>query len=772
MGDNKTYRDYFAIDEKYYASVTAKLIEEGKVSWKQFYPHETFVDLLEKTHVILSGKETRSLWVEGAYGTGKSHAALTVKSLLEASDEEIRAYFDDYGLNKDLGEKLIADKNNGQLIAIHRIGSASIHSDDDLIIAIQESLLAALEQHHIEKRGESSLREAALKWLEKEANKNYFSTLIAEEKYAWEFSGKTIDTVIEGLKSNDKNLCANLMHSLLKVAKDNGILALRLDAQGMADWIRTIIKENNLNAILFIWDEFTEFFQNNRNSLTGFQTLVEVSESAPFYFMIVSHESRSLFATADDAKKILGRFMPPVKIELPENMAFRLMAQAMKRTSDPALAEEWKIYANDLNESLAEARQIITESSRKYGFGEKTHLQSEDLQRIVPIHPYAALLLKHISVVFSSNQRSMFDFIISNDMKSKGFKWYIENFGPLDSKNFLTVDMMWEFFCVQGQSGLTDDVRTILDSYNLVDNDRFNDDEKRVFKTILLLQSLSQRVGNVELLKSNDRNIDLAFAGTEWPQYKAHSIADKMVKDQVLFKRPAGNRTEYIVALNTNDHSEIDKLKEEMRKEKKTKSLVIDAGLPMVLSLPKAYSNRYEVTSVTVEDFTKMTNLMSQQEWNGKFPVMLSFALNEAEGEQIKNLVEQNVKSGKNQELIFIDASLSPMGVDNYDRYVESMAYSRYYAKSDSKQAEGFNRQADDALKAWVSKVQNGSFVLYNKDNLSGLRCANMQVLVDELKKIDRHVYPYGLEQYNVTDSNFAHPKQACSNAWQGNVTY
>ena len=35
--------------------------------------------------------------VEGAYGTGKSHAALTVKSLLEASDDEVRAYFDDYG---------------------------------------------------------------------------------------------------------------------------------------------------------------------------------------------------------------------------------------------------------------------------------------------------------------------------------------------------------------------------------------------------------------------------------------------------------------------------------------------------------------------------------------------------------------------------------------------------------------------------------------------------------------------------------------------------
>ena len=51
---------------------------------------------------MLSGKDSRSLWVEGAYGTGKSHAALTVKSMLEASDDEIRAYFKDYGLRMTL----------------------------------------------------------------------------------------------------------------------------------------------------------------------------------------------------------------------------------------------------------------------------------------------------------------------------------------------------------------------------------------------------------------------------------------------------------------------------------------------------------------------------------------------------------------------------------------------------------------------------------------------------------------------------------------------
>lgn len=101
------YNQYFQIDPKYYAAVTADLIEQGKVSWKGFYPHETFVKLLETTYRVLSGQATRSIWVEGAYGTGKSHAALTVKSLVDATAEEVVEYFDDYGLNTTLRDKYV-----------------------------------------------------------------------------------------------------------------------------------------------------------------------------------------------------------------------------------------------------------------------------------------------------------------------------------------------------------------------------------------------------------------------------------------------------------------------------------------------------------------------------------------------------------------------------------------------------------------------------------------------------------------------------------------
>ncbi|MBQ1298054.1 MAG: hypothetical protein IIY21_28705, partial [Clostridiales bacterium] len=210
-----------------------------------------------------------------------------------------------------------------------------------------------------------------------------------------------------------------------------------------AAWIKSIIEDNQLQAILFVWDEFTEFFQNNPNSLTGFQTLAEISLSHPFYFMIVSHESRSLFLNADTAKKILDRFVSPIKIELPENMAFRLMAQAMKTTSDLVLKKEWDGYKDELNDDLASVRATIRDGVKKSTtLGQKTVISDDELQAIVPIHPYAALLLKHLSVAFSSNQRSMFDFIINNDTDSRAFKWFIGNYGPLDPINLLTIDMI------------------------------------------------------------------------------------------------------------------------------------------------------------------------------------------------------------------------------------------------------------------------------------------------------------------------------------------
>ena len=175
----KSYSQYFNIDEKYYAVVTKELIEEYKVKWDGFYPHETFIQLLHQVVQMLSGKENKSIWVEGTYGTGKSHATLTLKCLLEAPEDAVRAYFLDYGLSADLCNKFLAARSeemNGKLIIVHRIGSSNIKNDDDLVWAIQDSISNALKKANVKNMAAGTMKEALLAWIEKRPeNKAYLS---------------------------------------------------------------------------------------------------------------------------------------------------------------------------------------------------------------------------------------------------------------------------------------------------------------------------------------------------------------------------------------------------------------------------------------------------------------------------------------------------------------------------------------------------------------------------------------------------------------------
>ena len=757
--DEKLYRDYFNIDPKYYASVTEDLIKKRAVRWDGFYPHDTFVKLLKAVHTMLSGKDSRSLWIEGAYGTGKSHAALAVKSMLEASDDEVRNYFTEFGLANDLCEQILTDKNAGKLITVHRIGSASIRSDQDLILAIQDSITEALRKHDIENKGETSLRDAALLWLEsKEANREYFGKLIQESEYAFDFGGASVDSVINTLKNGEPQVIAKLMRNILKVAESNGITALRLDVQAMCKWIESIINENNLSGILFVWDEFTEYFLNNPNSLTGFQTLTEISQSTPFYFLIVTHESEALIQDKDMRRKILNRFVgdKALRIEMPENMAFRLMAQAMKETDDAVLRPEWESYKDDLNTELANVRNIITTSAKKNAtMGQKTVISDAELRGIVPIHPYAALLLKHMSVAFNSNARSMFDFIISNDMtEAKGFKWFINTYGPLDKINLLTIDMLWDFFVGKDQNGLNDDVRAILDSYHLLKQGSLNADQERVFKTIILLEAISQRVHDVELLRPNEQNIDLAFNGTGWTKGKAKNIAVGLFEQGLLFEKPVGNgMKEYTVANSGSDREKIAKLKTDIRAKTSTHDLILSGNLVAAVQIPKSVHQRYITEGTDHTHFTQTVSKMSGQTRPNRFKALIVFSMNDTEAANNRSQILKVITQPSNT-LFFIEC-LTPMGEDLLTQYVDNMAHSQSNAQSNKGQAAGFENEAKKALQRWQQNIISGAFMLYTPDNKSGIRFANLTALQEELIRINHTTYHYGIEQFSVNDTLF-----------------
>lgn len=175
------YRDYFNIDPDYFPYVNEAVITNHPDMWKKFYPHETFVGLIRRTLSVLERKQKLCLWVEGAYGTGKSHAVLTLKKLLDENEDEVKDYFNHFNLDNDLLNRLLSIKDSGKILTVRRSGSSAIHSDHGLVFAIQESIDKALSDAGIQNKGTTVLKQATINWLSEQHNKEYFNGLITDD---------------------------------------------------------------------------------------------------------------------------------------------------------------------------------------------------------------------------------------------------------------------------------------------------------------------------------------------------------------------------------------------------------------------------------------------------------------------------------------------------------------------------------------------------------------------------------------------------------------
>ena len=142
MASNK-YCEYFGVDEAYFPCIDESAINAG-ASWENTYPHETFIELLNSVEKMLGGTTKRSIWILGAYGSGKSQCAFALKRILEVPEEELRAYWNKYDSlkkNNSLLEKLIGHKEQGVLTA-YRYASGGIDTPQLLFSAVQESIKA------------------------------------------------------------------------------------------------------------------------------------------------------------------------------------------------------------------------------------------------------------------------------------------------------------------------------------------------------------------------------------------------------------------------------------------------------------------------------------------------------------------------------------------------------------------------------------------------------------------------------------------------------
>jgi len=742
MANNNKYREYFDIDEEYFPQVNDSAIAAASPDfWTRTYPHYTFIEMLNNMERILARQEKRSLWIEGAYGTGKSQCAYALKKILEVPEKELRDYWDRYEPLKkktDLLEKLIGHKQKG-IVTAYRYASGMIDSPRALFLAVQETLKASLVAANLY-AGENTLKESVIAWIDEPSHKLFFDALLKKPEWAALFSQSSADEVLNALRKGGE--VKTLMDNIFRLADKEGINALSIDADRLIAWLTDIIDRNNVKVV-FIWDEFSDYFKNNRESLSEFQKIAELVNFKPFYFIVVTHESGQLFTTADTTwAKVRDRFIP-VQIALPDNIAFNLIGHAFN--VKPAAKPQWDIIADDLNDRVKNSRSKVMAVAKIDN--------PQVMKDIMPLHPMAALLLKNIASAFKSNQRSMFDFIKSSNTDDvKAFQWFIENTGPYDDHPLLTVDMLWNFFYEKGRDNLTSDIRMILDTFPQQHNLR--EDEKTVLKAILSMQAIDQRLGGtIDLFKATEQNLSYVFEGIpDLEGTKSSNLAKFLKEKGILVSNPiSGGRYAYAAAVLAGDQTKIDNYKKDIRQNSTTSKLVTEGGLSTVLSLSPALRLRFEsepatgkITPVTTADFTRTINILREKSTGWNFHAVIAFAKDDGEAAIFRKTLRTAVADKQYEKIVFIDALSTPLGSEAFEQYVDFSAMAMYYQGRNNTSSRESSDKAKRVLdQDWKNRIYNGQFVVYTYANQEGEKLGNGQGVASVLQTIVTTKFPY-----------------------------
>lgn len=415
-----------------------------------------------------------------------------------------------------------------------------------------------------------------------------------------------------------------------------------------------------------------------------------------------------------------------MEITLPDNIAFELIGHAF--SVKPAAKANWKQMTEDLNSYVTNARKAVIKAA---------NINDQNVMRdILPIHPIAALVLKNIASAFQSNQRSMFDFIKTpKDMDVNAFQWFIQNTSPLSDRPFLTVDMLWDFFYEKGKDYLSSDIRLILDTFQ--QQAQLNDKEKIVLKTVLIMQSIDQRLGGaLPILKPTDQNLSYAFEGdTGELESSCKSIAKALVNKGILIENPIANgKKVYSAAVLAGDGAKIEAFKKEIREKQGTTAKLVSEGAAVAtaLSLPPALKLRYaleldsgKLPVVTMSDFKKVMNVLKSKDVDWHFYAVLALAKTDEEAQSFRTLIKKIIADPAYKNIAVIDALSTPLGLEAFEQYVDYSAMSMYYSGNNGQQSKENAKKAKDVLERdWKNRIHNGQFIVFTYANQDGEKAA------------------------------------------------
>lgn len=504
------YSDYFHVKEDYCPNMTREKINEVPNRWLDFCPHVEFEEICNTIlSVLRSG--AKSVWITGNFGTGKSNASLVIQKLFMDDEERVRHWFEREKSNfldrESLEKALFARRAEGTLV-VYDFNASGVGANSGLLVRLEKGIIAALRERGMAVPAMSNL-EMLIDRVRREGG-NFFKTRDSIQNQLT-YLNESITNADQLAAALNQDTIASLLLSEVETVLQTDYIYLDFDVPMFRKWVKAILDANHLHSIVYLFDEFHPFIEANSAQLKTFEDVTETPGVNRFFLVPVTHmDIQQYWAEgSENAKKANDRFYFR-KLQMPNDTAFRLAKHAMVDDPDPAVVAEWKKVKDDLWDSVS---YVV------HQFNAADDPGRQRFYDILPIHPMAAFLLKHLSESAKSNQRSLFEYL-KGGADGMEFQDFIHQGGPeVASKQFLTVDYLWHYFMDRSDLGVDREITNISLLYQQIKDRSFQNQtedapELRVLKAALLFCLMDRLTpGGHVRLRPTIENVVLSFRG-------------------------------------------------------------------------------------------------------------------------------------------------------------------------------------------------------------------------------------------------------------------
>ena len=734
------YADFLNVREDFIPVFSEDVDKSHQANWRSFIPHDQMRDLLEKLFIALErghGGAKRSLWLTGAYGTGKTFACFVIKHLLEDDVAEVSDYMLRYRLTQDLWPRLRALREGKRHLVIYRSASGHITSSRSLMIEIQQAIKDRLKARGLMDAFSPTLMDQILQKLTDTSGILNWEAAFA--KYRGEFlTVARAEEVVERLRSGD----AKLAETVAGVLEREGFTFVD-SPSAIKAWIKEVIRANELQGIIFIWDEFTEFFSSNV-PVTPLQELAHATADMPFYLFLVTHRALQQFTRFDEdtRRKLIDRFHV-CRLDMEAVTAYALVANVIEVY--PERRHDWETKKESL---WGRVDRLVLHINV---LGDRVN--KADLKRMVPLHPFAAYLLATISQLYSSSQRTLFQFLKTDAAGS--FRWFINNY-PQEGRLWLTPDFLWQYFFEEDPKiESLEAVSELLSHYRLAIG-KVSEKELAVLRATLLLMAMWRQMrGDKRLAKPALSVLKRMFLGTELSE-ELGAILEGLCEKGIIRAVPDGDDREYIIPTAVIDQTKLDEYRRKARAEFTLGKVLGPTRLNVgrLLSLQGSAKIRHPVEEVSAGDLkARRERILPKDLQPYQIGVILVMA------EQDEHLVgseELAREISKAHPDFCIVVSQAAVGARRWSELIEHHAHCWYYQEmKDSGNQRYYETKIRNLEEQWLVEVRTGQLRAFFQGRQAEL--SGCSAVPPYLREVVRSAFRYGPEQLTETATLYDH---------------